>query len=454
MPINRDRNSYHLWHPFTNMKTFFDESIVFVEGKGARIKDIDGNEYINGMSSLWNVHCGLGRQEIIDAISGQLSKLAFCSITRAANLPAIELADKLAEITPEKLNRVFLTSTGSAAIEASVMMIRQYAKLKGTPEKYQVISLEDGYHGVSAAAMSASGVKSMQRLFEPLLPGFHHIPPPYCYRCRYSKTYPDCGLRCAAELERTILRLGPENIGAFLLEPVMAFAGGIIPPDGYLTKIREICDTYDVKLIFDEITTGFGRLGAMFAADYWDVRPDIMALSKGINSGYLPLGAVMCTDEIYEAFLAERPGSGTWSWADSGIFSHGSTSDGHPVCCASALANIDIIQKEKLPENAKEIGGYLLSRMKEFLKFSFVGEVRGLGLLIAVELVEDKADRTPLSSDSVFMISTRLLKSGLFAYCMGNCITLFPPLIFTREDADETYTIFSKTFQKVERMMS
>ena len=453
MSIPGDRRSYHLWHPFTNMNTFFGESTVFVEGSGVRIKDEKGNEYINAMSSLWNVHCGLGRQEIIDAVSAQLSKLAFMSITRAANQPAIELADKLAEMAPDNLSKVFFATTGSAAIETAIKMIRQYSKLRGAEHKYRFISLEHSYHGVSMGALSASGVKDMQEPFEPLLPGFLHIPPPYCYRCAFDETYPDCELQCAGELEKTIQNEGPDRIGAFILEPVMAFAGGIIPPDEYFPRVREICNTYDVKLIFDEISTGFGRLGTMFAADHWSVSPDIMALSKGINSGYLPLGATLCTEEIYGAFLDESSKDARWSWAGRGIFAHGSTTDGHPACCASALANIGIIEREHLPENAASVGAHLLSLLREFERYSFVGEVRGLGLLISLELVEDKQTRVPLSSDALFLISTRLLKSGLLAYSMGNCITLFPPLIFTKEDADETCRILSKTFAKIERMM-
>jgi adenosylmethionine-8-amino-7-oxononanoate aminotransferase len=433
------------------MSTFFNRSVVFVEGSGVKIKDEAGNEYINGMSCLWNVHCGLGRQEIIDAITGQLNKLAFCSISRVGNLPAIDLAEKLAAISPGNLNKVFLTNTGSEAVEAAIKMIRHYSKIK-TTGKYKIISLNRSYHGVSFGALAASGIQEMKEPYEPLLPGFLNIPAPYCYRCAYGMKYPDCDIYCATFLEKTIREEGENTIGAFIIEPVMAFAGGIIPPDEYFHKIRNICDKYDIFLIFDEITTGFGRLGKMFAAEYWKISPDIITLSKGINSGYLPLGATLVTDDIYDAFTKES--KDTWDWANMGIFAHGSTTDGHPVCCAAALANIEVIEKENLVDNSRTVGSYLLDKLKGLLKYPFVGEVRGLGLLNAIEFVRDKNTKEPLAPEQLFIISTRLFKSGLFAYSMGNTITLFPPLIFTTDDVDQTYEIFEKVLSKVQRMLS
>jgi len=450
MAMKRRQETYHLWHPFTNMQTFFNQSVVFVGGNGVKIRDENGNEYINAMSSLWNVHCGLGRQEIIDAITVQLKELAFCSIARIANLPAIELADKLAEISPEGLNKVFLTNTGSEAVEAAIKIVRQYSKIKSTG-KYKIISLNRSYHGVSFGAMCASGIPEMKQAYEPLLPGFMHIPPPNCYRCEFEMKYPSCDIYCATNLENTIKQEGEENIGGFIFEPVMAFAGGIIPPDDYFPKVRDICDKYGVFLILDEITTGFGRIGTMFAADRWKVKPDIMTLSKGINSGYLPLGATIVTDDIYNAFI--QKGEDGWVWANQGIFAHGSTTDGHPVCCAAALANIKLIEDENLVENSKNVGAYLLAKLENFLKYPFVGAVRGLGLLIAIEFVADKKTRKALSPEQIFLISTRLFKSGLFAYSMGNTITLFPPLIFSKDNADETYEIFEKTLYRVQRMI-
>lgn len=450
MAIKRKREDYHLWHPFTNMQTLFSLSVVFVEGNGIRLKDEDGNEYINAVSSLWNVHCGFGREEIISAICTQLRKLAFSSIARVANLPAIELANKLAEISPHGLNRVFLTNTGSEAVEGAIKMVRHCAKAQAT-KKYQMVSLERSYHGVSYGALSASGIAEMKEAYEPMLPGFHHIPAPYCYRCSFGKRYPGCDIECATNLGRTIEEHGADNIGAFIVEPVMAFAGGIVPPDEYFTRVMEICREFDVLLILDEITTGFGRLGTMFAADYWNIEADIMTVSKGINSGYLPLGATLAQDAIYETITGKA--GDTWVWADQGIFAHGSTTDGHPASCAAALANITVIEEEGLVENARLVGAHLLEKLKRLLEYSFVGDVRGLGLLIAIEFVTDKDTREPLPADQLFQISTRLFRSGLFVYSMGNTISLLPPLILDRATADEIYAIVNKTLSRTQRMM-
>ena len=398
------------------------------------------------MSSLLNVHCGLGRREIIDAVSRQLSELSYSTIERITHPAAVELSNTLTEITPENLTRVFYTNSGSEAVETAIKVVRQYSKLKGTAGKYKIIALEQGYHGVSMGALSASGIESIREPYEPLLGGFVHIPPAYCYRCSFGKNYPDCDLECAGYLEEKILEEGPETIGGFLLEPVMGVSGVIVPPHEYFQKIESICRKYDVLLMFDEIITGFGRIGTMFAADHFCVKPDIMALSKGINSGYLPFGATMITGDIYNTFLRAK--------AREGVFSHGSTTNGHPACCASASANINIILKEKLHENAREIGAYLLSKIQKYLEYSIVGQIRGIGLLMAVELVQDKKSKNPLTSQQMDLIAGRLLKSGLYTYYFKNNLFIAPPLIFTREEADYTFEVYDKTLSKAAMLLN
>jgi len=444
-----DKKLYHLWHPFTNMRPPFRPVIVFTEGHGIWLKDANGNEYINGASSLMNVSCGLGRKEIVDAISQQAAKLAYMSMERGvAHDVAIELADKLVEITCSGLDKVFLTTTGAEATETVIKIIRQYSKLMGNKERYGIITLERGYHGVSMGTLSATGMPELHAPFEPLLSGFFSISPPYCYRCNFDKTYPSCEIECAGELERAIQHIGVEKVGAFLIEPVMCVGGVIIPPDGYFHKIEEICKEYGIFLILDEIITGFGRLGSMFGADHFNISPDMMILSKGMNSGYLPISATVLSEQIYDSFWKEIAST------DEMTFGHGSTMAGNPICCASALATIKIIEEENLVQNSKTVGEYLLERLRTLNRYSFVGEIRGLGQLMAIELVEDKSTRRPLPKENVFTIVARLFKSGLCLHYNRSIIILGPPLICTHKDADNIYNIIEKVFDRYQKMIS
>ncbi|MHA2281717.1 MAG: aminotransferase family protein [Promethearchaeota archaeon] len=443
------KNTYPLWHPFTNMRPPFHPPIRFVEGYGIWLVDSNGNRYINAVSSLMNVNLGLNRKEIVDAITHQASKLAYMTIERGlVHDPAIELSRKLHEITPLGLDRVFLTTTGAEATETVLKIVRQFAKLTGRQEKYRFISLEKGYHGASLAALSITGMPELRAPFEPLLTGCSFIPAPYCYRCEFGKTYPACELECAKALERAIQSIAEGFVGGFIIEPVMGVGGVIIPPEGYLRTIEGICKKYEVFLIFDEIITGFGRLGSMFGADYFQITPDMMILSKGINSGYLPISATILNEKIYQTFWREVESS------DEMTFSHGSTMTGNPICCASALATIKIIEEEDLVQNAKVVGQYLLEHLMTLSRYSFVGEIRGLGLLLALELVEDKNTRVGLSNENTFGIVARLYQSGLCVHQHGNVIILGPPLICTKEDADNIFKIIVKTFDRWEKILN
>jgi len=425
---------YHLWNPFTVMDEFLPflgfGPLVITRGEGPYVFDERGKRYINSLSSLWNVAIGLGRKELVDAASKQMQELAFASCFRQVHPRAIELAAKLVEITAGRFQHVYLGSTGSEATETAFKMARQYHRQSPDPKdrgRFKIVSLRGSYHGVYYGNISTSGLPGDADKFGPLVPGFIQIEPPYCYRCPYGKkSYPECGLECAQALERVIQSEGPETVGAFILEPVMGAYGIVDPPDEFYKRTGEICRRHDVLFIADEVTTGFGRTGKLFASAEWNPAPDILCLGKAISSGYLPLSATLATEAIYERFN----GAGNQ-------FEHGCTASGHPVCAAVGLANIDIMLREKLSENAARIGRYLKSKLVELMgKRPLIGDVRGRGLMVGVELVKDRAQKTPLSEKETYNIIMDLAVLGVVAYFRRNIIAFFPPLIINEEIAD------------------
>ncbi|MDF2988060.1 MAG: amino acid adenylation domain protein [Eubacterium sp.] len=438
---------YRLWNPFTDMDEFlkyldFGPSVI-VKGEGPYIYNKHGQKYINAASSLWNVAVGHGREEIVQAAAKQMRELSYSSCFRQTHPRAIELASKLVDLTMGHYGNVYLASNGSEAIEAAIKMTRQYfrqSQKESEKGKYKIISVKGSYHGVSLGALSTSGEESDIEKYGPLVPGFLHIKPPYCYRCPYGRSgYPECSMECACELEKVILEERPESCAAFILEPVMGVYGIIPPPVEYYQKVGEICKKYGMLLIADEVTTGFGRTGELFASMSWMYKPDILCVGKGISSGYLPLAATLATPEIYERF---RGGNAS--------FSHGSTASGHPVCAAAGLANIDIILREKLVENSKKIGGYLKSRLDEIAqRRDVIGDVRGRGLMIGMELVEDKTLKTPIDTQKIKRIILDCYNMGVFVYIAPNLRTLglFPPLIIDEKIADDIADALDKAFK-------
>ena len=312
---------------------------ILVKGEGTRVFDIDGKEYIDAMSILWVVNAGHGRKEIMDAMYEQMQKISYVSLFGGYfSEPAIKLAKKLVDITPSNLDSVFFATGGSEAIETAIKLARQYHKIRGKKDKYKVIGRWEAYHGVTYGALSVSGIRQNRNLFEALVPGFLHVPPPYCYRCPFNKKYPECNLECANQIENTIRNEGPNTVSAVVIEPVMSALGSVPPPEGYLKRVREICDEYDVVLIIDEVNNAFGRVGdELFASLKYNIQPDIMTLGKGITSGYAPLSAAVVSKKISSVF-------------DKWMFVHGLTFGGHPVSTAASLANIEIMEREKLPQ--------------------------------------------------------------------------------------------------------
>jgi putrescine aminotransferase len=388
---------------------------------------------------LWNVNIGHGRAEIGDAVREQIGKLAFApSFFGFSNLPAIELAKKLIELTPPHLSRVFYTSGGSETNESAFKIARYFFKLNGQPDRFKIISRHQAYHGMSMGALSATGIAPYRDMAGPLVPGFSFIPAPYCYRCELGLTYPSCELACARALEQKIQEEGPETVAAFIGEPVMGAGGAIVPPPEYWPMIEAICRKYGILLILDEVITGFGRTGKRFALEHWNLRPDMLSLAKGISSGYVPLGASLITEEIYRDLVDKAPAGAP--------FPHGFTYNGHPVACVAALKNIAILEQESLFEQAAEVGAYFQERLRAFEDHPLVGDVRGMGLIAGVELVRDKPSKEPFEpiGTAGALVAAKAFERGLICRAIADTVALAPPLCITKSQVDDVLRIFAK----------
>ena len=378
---------------------------VWVRGQGAMLVDADGKEYIDGLAGLWNVVLGHGRRELADAAREQLETLAYASgYAGSSNPRAIELAERLARLTYPAINRFFFTSGGAEANETAIKVARSYWKLRGRPGKTKVISRALGYHGTTLAAMSATGIAGYWPLFEPRVPGFIHV-----------------SALSAGALEETILREGSDSVAMFLAEPVIGVGGVIVPPDDYFPRVREICDRHDVLFAADEVITGFGRTGKWFGLEHWGVAPDIVQFAKAITSGYFPFGGVGVSDPIARV-LDEAPGP----WM------HAFTYSAHPVGCAVALRTLQIIDEENLVAEAARKGALLLDALRSRLgEHPHVGEIRGKGLMCAVDFVKDRAMKTPFAAEEQVgaRIHAEAASRGLFSRVRGDTFVLAPPFV-------------------------
>jgi len=417
----------HLIHPL-HFPAEHTAPLVAVEGSGALLRDAEGREYIDGLASLWNVNIGHGRAELAEAAAAQMRRLAYTAAYAGfTNEPAVRLAERLIRLAYANLSGVYFTTGGAESNETAFKIARYYWKRHGRPEKTKIISRIHGYHGVTLAAMSATGMPIFHRMFAPTVPGFVHIPPSYPYR------YP--GAPAAEALEAVLQAEGPETVAAFLAEPVIG-AGGVIPPAAdYFRKIREICARYEILFIADEIITGFGRTGLWFALDHWGVQPDLVSFAKGVTSAYLPLGGVMVSGEIHGAIREAPPEQ---------RFMHAATYSGHATCCAVALANLDILEGENLVRRAGLLGVRLLAGLQTLRDLPVVGDVRGLGLMCGVELVEDKTTKAPALGLGV-RVMAEARKRGLLArirggqkgeHPIGDVICLSPPFVITEAQVD------------------
>lgn len=430
--IQADRE--HVLHPLHHPSAH-NAPKVWVSGQGALITDIEGRTYIDGLSGLWNVAVGHGRGELAEAAAGQMSTLAYCTgYVGSTNLQAIALAERLSQLCAPPINTFFFTSGGAESTESSIKTARFYWKAHGKPDKVKVISRMKGYHGVTLAAMSATGLPAYWPMFEPRVPGFLHIESPYPYRFVNPDPSVSPGVAAANLLEQAILREGPDTVAAFLAEPVQGAGGVIVPPEDYFARIREICDQYQVLLIADEVITGFGRTGRWFGMEHYGVSPDIVQFAKGITSGYVPLGGLGISDAIRETIDSVPPDQ---RWM------HAFTYSGHPTCCAVALANLAIIEREGLVERAAVLGRRLLEGLATLKRLPQVGDVRGLGLMAAVELVQDQQTRAafPASAQVGPRVQQAMTARGLFTRIVGDTICLAPPLVSTEEQIDQIVQI-------------
>lgn len=445
MPIISERletDHAHLLHPLHHPSAH-QRPKIWVEGKGAIVKDAEGREFIDGLAGLWNVNVGHGRRELAQAAFDQMSTLAYSSAyAGSTNYPAIALAEKLSALTYPSINTFFFTSGGAEASESSFKTARFYWKALNKPDKIKVISRMRAYHGVTLAAMSATGLAAYWPMFEPRVPGFLHIDAPDPYRFVNPDPTISIGVAAANKLEEAILREGPGTVAAFIAEPVQGAGGVIVPPDDYFARVREICDKYEVLFIADEVITGFGRTGRWFGLEHYGVEPDIMQFAKGITSGYVPLGGIGVSDKIREVINSVPPAK---RWM------HAYTYSGHPTTCAVALKNIEIIENEKLVERAATQGQRLLSKLHALEGNEGVGHVRAKGLLAAVEVVADKATKQ-LHAPEVGMsqrLYEALLSRGLYTRVLMDCICLAPPLVITEEQLDRTVDIIAETIPSV-----
>ena len=433
----RQVDKAHVWHPLFQHQRLEETALaVFESAYGTTLVDAEGNEYLDAYSALWNVNVGYGRQEIADAVYEQIQKLPYYPHSQI-NVPATMLAEQLAACLPGDLNHVYFSNSGSEANETAIKIARQYGRQTYPGEnRYKIISRYRGYHGFTYGAMSATGQARRRKPFEPLVPGFIHAHPPYCHRCPIGLDYPSCGTECADEIERIIRWEGPETVIAVIAEPIIGGGGVIIPPDEYFPKLRQICDDYGLLLILDEVITGFGRTGKMFACEHWDVQPDLITLAKGLTSGYLPLGACVASTEVFNTFLGEAD--------ENREFAQVCTYGGHPVACAAGVANLKILQEERLSENAEKVGTHLLSKLETLNTLPIVGDVRGKGLMLAVEFIE--ADGTHLATSKTNQIVGQLREKGIIVGKIGhaveepeNIIYIAPPLILTEAEADRIF---------------
>jgi adenosylmethionine-8-amino-7-oxononanoate aminotransferase len=425
LAVDQKHLLHPLHHPTANVK-----ARIWVEGRGAVIKDSMGREYVDGLAGLWNVNVGHGRRELALAAQEQMSTLAYhSSYAGATNYPAIALAEKLSTLTYPSINTFFFTSGGAEASESSFKTARFYWKAQGKPDKIKVISRMRAYHGLTLAAMSATGLPAFWPMFEPRTPGFLHIDAPDPYRFVNTDPGKTLGVAAADKLEEAILREGPETVAAFIAEPVQGAGGVIVPPADYFPRIRAICDHYDVLFIADEVITGFGRTGRWFGLEHYGVEPDIMQFAKGITSGYVPLGGIGVSDAVRDV-INGVPAAKRWM--------HAYTYSGHPTCCAVALKNIEIIERENLVARAAAQGTRFLEKLRTLEALDGVGHVRGQGMIAGVEIVADKATKQlfPPEAGMTQRLTEALLEHGLVTRVALDCICLAPPLIISDELID------------------
>ena len=444
----REKSLQYLWmhnRDWTQMAEDGEPSII-VGGEGVRVTDGDGRSWIDVNGGYNSVNVGYGRDEIADAAYEQMMKLSYFP-NGTTTVPMVELAEKIAAIAPGSLNRVFPVSGGSEANETALKIARAYHKRRGDNGRYKVISRRGSYHGTTAGVLWLGGSSAAPRDdFEPMYPGMVYAPQPNPYHCELGGETPsECATRCAMAIEELIQFHGPETVAAVIAEPISTPMGAVVPGDEYWPLLREICDHHGVLLIADEVINGFGRTGEMFAVEHWDVVPDIMTIAKGIISSYLPLAATVVKDEVADAFAGKE-----------NYFRHVLTFSGHPVSAAASLKNIEIIQNENMVENSRDVGAYFKEQLEGLAgDHPLIGDVRGRGLLMGVELVSDRETRAPVAEDVHIAdkLNERFKKYGLILRMSDNIINIGPPICITEGEVDEIVHALDVSLWEVEGEM-
>ncbi len=435
----REQASKHYLFPLTPRDQIESEgALIFKAAEGVTLTDIDGKQYLDMMSSLTRANTsGYGQEEIARSIYNQLIELSYAGTTNWVAEPTIKLATKLAELAPGQLTTSFFVSGGSEAVESAFKLAKQYHYYRGAkPRAQKIISRWNAYHGATMGALSATDWLGQRHIAEPTVPGHSFIPAPTCYRCPFNLEYPTCNLVCAQYLDLQIQHEGPDFVAAFIAEPVMQANGVQIPPPEYFPMVQEICKKYEVLFIGDEIITGFGRTGEWFALNHWDVEPDIMTMAKAITSGYFPLGVMMTRQDIVEKMPA---------------FHHVHTYSGHPAAAAAGLTNIGIYERENLVQRGKEMGKYLLDALKPLEKHPIVGEVRGLGMWLAIDFTADKKTRAAFTDDTVKAVAREAREMGVLISAIGTAVEIAPPLVSRKEDLDRCAQVVEQAINKVAR---
>lgn len=426
-------------------------------GEGIYLYDTAGKRYMDAIGGMFVCSIGHAVPEIADAIAAQTRKLSFANYVQFTNEPQERLADHIIQMAPQGMDRVFFVPSGSVANEIALQIAREYHVERGKPNKHKVIGLWHNYYGMTVGALSMSGNLMTKRgmNMDPYFLDFPHVQPAYCYQCPFHRTYPECGLMCADDLARTIEQEGPGSIAAFIATPIIGGTGGAItPPPDYFTRIREICDEYDILLIMDEVITGFGRLGSNFGIDHWHVTPDLMTVAKSLSSGYAAHGAVIAHEKIWKTFANGKRKRITLL----------STFAGHPISCAASLAVQEYIAKHNLIAQCAERGAYLKARLAELAtEEPLIGDVRGKGLFLGIEFVQDKATRRPFPRSKQFMekvvhaASQRgAIVSGRFGIgtrADGDHLSLSPPFIITEQECDELVEILAESIQEAKNLL-
>ena len=427
-------------HPFTDYKSLAKEgSNIIVKADGVYLTNTDNKQFLDAMSGLWCVNVGYGRKILADVAYKQMQELPYYnSFFKTATAPSIELAQQLAEISPGDLNHAFFSSSGSEANDTVVRMVRRYWDLKGQPNKKTFISREYAYHGSTMTGMSLGGMTAMHEQGG-MMPGFAHVMPPYWYKYGQEMSPEEFGIFTANKIEEKILELGPENIAAFIGEPIQGAGGVIIPPETYWPRVQEICSKYDILVVVDEVICGFGRTGNWFGSDTYGINPDIITMAKGISSGYIPLSGIMVGKRVSDVLIDE-----------GGEFYHGYTYSGHPVACAVAIENLKIIREENLIENSKNTSVYLNEKMKEIADHPLVGEVRMKSYIGCVELVKDKEKGTMFEDTGTVGTICRdyCIENGLIMRAVRDGMIFCPPLIFSKNHIDELVEKLKKSLDQ------